>query len=150
MSTPSEREEMRKRANEIIEEASGGNKSAAEYLYMMAVAARVTDDVFDEFDQVDQKDVENLVEILFIKLPFNTFFQEHRDTLLSQHLLIWNTWINSNFLMNGDETDQIYAHVYRETFNELSSVVALITQGYEAMERLRAKSYFAFKKKLGE
>jgi len=141
---------MTLKANDIIEEACNGNEDAKEYLYMMCFFARTTDDIFDEFENVSQIDIQDLIQILFVRLPLNRFYQKHRDFLLSQHLLIWNTWTTSNVLQNGDETDKLYAHVLRETFNELASVVSLLTHGYSKMEEIKFKSYFSFKKKLGE
>lgn len=141
---------MTSSANKLIEEACNGDESAKEYLYMMCFFARTTDDIFDEFENVSRTDIEKLIEILFVRLPLNFFYKKHQEFLLSQHLLIWNTWTMSNLLQNGDETDQIYAHVLREIFNELASTVSLLTHGYSKMEEIKLKSYFSFKKKLGE
>jgi hypothetical protein len=63
---------------------------------------------------------------------------------------MWNAWMAANAADQGDETDQIYAHVWRDTHHELIPIVALLTQGYDKMKELSSLIRTTFKNKLGE
>ena len=83
-------------------------------------------------------------------MPYNPFFQKHRDTLQSQHVSMYNAWMAANKWADGDETDQIYSHVWRDSIHEVIPLVALLTQGPDKMENVSLKVRTLFKKKLGE
>ena len=124
MSTDKERQLNDLKVDFIIKEAAGNNKSAFEYLHLMAASARIADDIKDEPEKLDAKKLMQLVEYLFISIPGNQFFQKHQDMLFAQHIVLWNAWEASNSLEKGDETDRIYAHVLRDYINELLPLVA--------------------------
>jgi hypothetical protein len=98
MSTLEERKENDLKAAFIIQKAAGDNKEAKEYLEMLSVCARIVDDIFDEFESVTQQHLLTLVEIFFIRMPANYFYQQHKDQLFSQHVTMWNAWEISNVL----------------------------------------------------
>jgi len=150
MSTVEERVENEQKLSFILELASGSDVEAFEYLKALAYCARIADDIFDEFTNLTQNNFLTLIELLFIKIPSNKFYLKHQDFLFSQHLAMWNAWEASNFLQEGDETDQIYAHVLRDYINEILPLVALLTQGHDKMKEVNATMRFLFKKKLGE
>ena len=75
---------------------------------------------------------------------------KHRDTLTSQHVTMHNAWLSANLWGEGDETDQIYAHVWRDYHQEVVPLVALLTQGPSKMQEVSFKMRQMFKKKLGE
>jgi hypothetical protein len=56
----------------------------------------------------------------------------------------------ANLWGEGDETDQIYAHVWRDYHQEVVPLVALLTQGPSKMQEVSFKMRQMFKKKLGE
>ena len=130
MSTDKEREVLNIKSRKMIELASGDDPHAAHYLWMLARITRVLDDVFDN-DQVITR-------------------EEHQDVLLSQHLSMFNAWMAANVAEKGDDTDQIYAHVWRDTLHEVIPIVALLTQGYNAMPPISLEVRKLFKKQLGE
>ena len=56
----------------------------------------------------------------------------------------------ANLWDKGDETDKVYAHVWRDFFHEIWPVVALLTQGPPKMNEVSLKIRKLFKKQLGE
>ena len=150
MTTPKEREVYEKATREIIKEASGNNLIAFDYLWQLACTSRTVDDIFDADQEVSREQLIDAFKWLFIELPSNPFFQAHRDTLHSQHLSMWNAWIAANEWEKGDETEQIYGHVWRDPHHEVFPIVALITQGPKKMEEVSLKIRQLFKKHLGE
>ena len=63
---------------------------------------------------------------------------------------MWNAWMASNYLSDGDETDQLYAHVLRDACNELLPIVAMLTGGPAHMKIISAEIRTLFKKQIGE
>ena len=150
MTTQKEREIIDEKAKKIIELAAGGDANAAQYLWMLARITRVLDDVFDNDQVITREEHLEVLEYLFVRLPTNPFFIRHQDVLLSQHLSMFNAWMAANVAEKGDETDQIYAHVWRDTLHEVVPIVALLTQGYDAMPPISQEIRTLFKKQLGE
>ena len=150
MSTPEQRVVADKLSDEIITMAAGDNKSAEEYLNMIARITRVWDDLYDEDHPVTRKQLLEIIEYLFVKLPVNGFFNQHREILLSQHISAYNAWDGSNKWLDGDETEQMYAHVWPDTINEILPIVALLTQNYKQMEQVSDHMRKIFKAKLGD
>ncbi len=150
MSTKEEREVLDKKAAKMIELASGNNTDAAQYLYMLSRITRVLDDVFDNDQVITREEHLEVLEYLFVRLPTNPFFIRHQDVLLSQHLSMFNAWMAANIAEKGDDTDQIYAHVWRDTIHEIIPIIALLTQGYDAMPPISLEVRKLFKKQLGE
>ena len=150
MTTQKEREIIDEKAKKIIELAAGGDANAAQYLWMLARITRVLDDVFDNDQVITREEHLEVLEYLFVRLPTNPFFIRHQDVLLSQHLSMFNAWMAANVAEKGDDTDQIYAHVWRDTLHEVIPIVALLTQGYDAMPPISQEVRKLFKKQLGE
>lgn len=150
MTTAQERERIQQQTYDIINKAAGKDQAAAEYLWMVARITRVMDDVYDQDQDVTRDDLLEIFDYLLIKLPTNTFFNQHRSTLLSQHISMWNAWMAANLREDGDETDRIYAHVWRDTHHEVVPIVALLTQGYKQMHYISEYIRTKFKNKLGE
>jgi len=117
---------------------------------MLARITRVLDDVFDNDQVITREEHLEVLEYLFVRLPTNPFFIRHQDVLLSQHLSMFNAWMAANVAEKGDDTDQIYAHVWRDTLHEVIPIVALLTQGYDAMPPISQEVRKLFKKQLGE
>ena len=148
MSSTEERKENDLKVDFIIGQASGTDENAVEYLTLLSQALRTIDDIYDEVEIVTQNELLAVVEILFIKLPSNKFYQENRECLFSQHVSMWNAWEISNVLYRGDDLDRIYAHVLRDYVNEILPVVALITQGHAKMKEINSLIRPLFKKEL--
>ena len=150
MTTQKEREIIDEKAKKVIELAAGGDANAAQYLWMLARITRVLDDVFDNDQVITREEHLEVLEYLFVRLPTNPFFIRHQDVLLSQHLSMFNAWMAANVAEKGDDTAQIYAHVWRDTLHEVIPIVALLTQGYDAMPPISQEVRKLFKKQLGE
>ena len=150
MSTSEERKLNDEKIDFIIRLASGNNQDADLYLRLLAYCARICDDIADDFHLVDQNALLSLVENLFIKIPSNKFYKNHQDILFSQHITMWNAWEASNLLVEGDETQKIYAHVLRDYIIEILPLVALLTQGHNKMKEVNSLIRGLFCKKLGE
>ena len=150
MTTLKEREVLGKTTIDIISQAAGEDGFAFEYLWMWARMSRTLDDIFDADHEVTREELLEVFEYMFVKMPTNPFFNEYKDVLTSQHVSMYNAWMAANKRENGDETDQIYAHVWRDTHHEVIPIVALLTQGYRAMEKVSELIRTTFKNKLGE
>jgi hypothetical protein len=150
MSTPEERAINNQKVDYVQQVAAGEDRSALTYLQLIARCARIADDVKDQPESLSQLDLLTIIEILFVRLPSNSFYIQHQQALLSQHITIWNTWEASNVLAEGDQTDKIYAHVLRDYVNELLPLVALLTQGHDKMKEVNGLIRSLFKKELGE
>ena len=150
MSTCQERIENNQKVKFISELVAGENADALEYLTSLSAALRIIDDIFDEFHNVSMQQCCCLCELLFIKIPANTFYKEHQDLLFSQHVSMWNAWEASNVLSQGDEVDKLYAHVLRDYANEVLPLVALLTQGHDKMKEANGMIRSLFKKQIGE
>ena len=150
MSTQQEREELHSKWLDLITETAGGNQDAAQYLYTLGMIVRIIDDVYDEDQPVTKDDLMITFERLFIELPNNKFYREYEYILLSQHISMWNAWKSANSHEHGDMTDQIYAHVWRDNYIEVYPIVAMLTQGHAAMDRISEQVRSIYKKKLGQ
>ena len=150
MTTQKERDVYELATKAIIEEASGKNPFASSYLWELACISRTVDDIYDQDQEVSRTQLLRLTRWFFVELPFNPFFREYRDVLESQHVAMWNAWMAANTWEKGDETDQIYGHVWRDTHHEVFAIVAMLTQGPTKMEEVSSKIRTLFKKKLGE
>ena len=150
MTTPKERELYEIATRAIIDEAAGKNIFAANYLWKLACISRTVDDIYDADQEVSREQLLELTEWFFVELPFNPFFREYRDLLESQHIAMWNAWMAANTWEKGDDTDQIYGHVWRDTHHEVFAVVAMLTQGPAKMKEVSSKIRSLFKKELGE
>jgi hypothetical protein len=62
---------------------------------------------------------------------------------------MYNAWMAANKAESGDNTDKVYAHVWRDTCNELVPIVTLLTQGFDQMTLVSEKMRPLFKKTLG-
>jgi|TARA_R100001082_G_scaffold62913_1_gene35276 hypothetical protein len=150
MTTQQEREIFSERTEEIIREAAGKNKFAYQYLNKLMNITRIIDDMYDNDQTVTASDILGSLEFIVLELPYNPFFMKHRDSLTSQHVSMYNAWMAANIWGQGDETDKIYAHVWRDTHHEVVPLVALLTQGPEKMRYVSMKIRQLFKKHLGE
>tara|TARA_B100000902_G_scaffold152930_1_gene149448 strand:- start:2350 stop:2802 length:453 start_codon:yes stop_codon:yes gene_type:complete len=150
MTTLEERKELGKKTLEIISKAAGNDGFALDYLWMWARMSRTLDDIFDADQVVTREELLEIFEYMFVKMPTNPFFTEYRETLLSQHVSMYNAWMAANAWEQGDEVDQIYAHVWRDAHHEVVPIVALLTQGHEKMKEVSDLIRKTFKKKLGD
>ena len=150
MTTQEERTAYEEATHAIIKEAAGKNMAAAHYLWNLACISRTIDDIYDQDQEVTREQMLEAVEYLLIEMPFNPFFVQHRDTLQSQHVSMYNAWMAANLWERGDETEQIYAHVWRDLFQEILPLAALLTQGTKKMNEVSLKIRQLFKKQLGE
>ena len=150
MTTKKERETIQQKSLDIIKDAAGDNQWARAYLWMLARITRTLDDLYDNDQHVSREELLEVLDYLFIKLPTNPFYVAHQDVLVSQHLSMWNAWMAANQAESGDELDQIYAHVWRDTHQEVIPIVALLTQGHDQMNIVSNKVLALFKKQLGQ
>jgi hypothetical protein len=124
--------------------AAGNNQDALNYLLQIGYCCRIIDNVYDQDRRYEIQDLLDVFELLFTRIPSNPFYQENIKTLQPFQNLGWCAWQQANRLCTGTPTERIYAHVYRGLVGELYPVVALLTQGYDAMIEIRefTESYF--------
>jgi hypothetical protein len=124
---------------EAVALASNGNQDAWNYLFIIAKALRIIDDLVDEPEKVTVDDKYKLAELLLVALPSNPFFASYRQMLVPLHLTSVNAWIDSNDWMEKDKTRKNYALVIRDQITELVMLVAYLTGGNEHMRRISLK-----------
>ena len=134
MTTQKERDVYEEATLLIIAEAAGENYAARDYLWKLACVSRTVDDIYDQDQELTRERLLRVVEYLFVEMPYNPFFQQYRDTLESEHVSMYNAWMAANHWADGDETDQIYSHVWRDSIHEVVPIVALLTQGQDKMD----------------
>jgi len=129
---------------EYAMKAAGTNQDAFLYLVQIGYCARVIDNVLDGDKEVTVADLMDAFEVLCSRIPTNPFYVENIREVQPLQTLAWEGWKQSNELVKGSQTDKIYAHVYRDIILELYPIVALLTQGYNAMIEVRneMKEYF--------
>ena len=119
------------------EQAAGKDKNAFEYLLQMAYCIRTIDDFYDKDQPVGHQDILDVFKLLFSVIPSNAFYQDNIKTLQPFVSNSWEAWERANELCTLTSTDRIYAHVYREQIIGIYELVALITQGYEKMVKVK-------------
>ena len=119
------------------EQAAGKDKNAFEYLLQMAYCIRTIDDFYDKDQPVGHQDILDVFKLLFSVIPSNAFYQDNIKTLQPFVSNSWEAWERANELCTLTCTDRIYAHVYREQIIGIYELVALITQGYEKMVKVK-------------
>ena len=67
-----------KKVAEAVALASNGNQDAWNYLFIIAKALRIIDDLVDEPEKVTVEDKYKLADLLLVALPSNSFFVAHR------------------------------------------------------------------------
>jgi hypothetical protein len=127
------------KVNEAIRLASNGNTDAWNYLWIIARALRVIDDLVDEPEKVGVQQKYKLANLLLVDLPSNAFFDQHKPSLLAMHLTAINAWIDSNDWMEKDKTRKTYALVIRDQITELVMLVAYLTGGNQHMRNVSLK-----------
>lgn len=147
MSTPEEREENRRRVAEAISQASNGDAQASRYLWQVAQAARVLDDLVDADTPVPPERIIAVFQGLLIDVQRNGFFGRNREFLIGIHLVVMNAWLDANaWEKSADPTERIYAHVLRDLVSELLPATAYLTGGWDSCRALSLKVRKTFKK----
>lgn len=141
MSTPEERKGMDLNVDAIIPQCCNGNKHAEKYLHDMAWVNRIIDDLFDDDVKVGKEDIERVFYVLAIEIPTNPFFMQNFQSLMAQHVIIYNSWIDSNrWEFDTDQTKRMYAHVLKDYIGELLPLVAFLTGGTNLMRTISLKA----------
>ena len=149
MSTAEQRKEMNEKIAKIIPLACNGNKQAEAYLYDMGYVNRIIDDLYDGDVQVNRTDIEKAFFTIAVKVPTNIFFVSNFQALMAQHVVIFNSWMDSNvFEKSGDELKKFYAHVLKDYIGELIPLVAFLTGGVTNMRNISLVSRETFMKEL--
>ena len=53
--------------------------------------------------------------MLAIEIPTNPFFVQNYQAFMGQHIIIYNSWMDSNkWEFDKDKTKQMYAHVLKD------------------------------------
>ena len=136
MGTVEERRRNDEKVAEVIALAANGNKDAENYLADFAYACRVFDDLIDKDHEVTDKQIYKAFFILMAGLWMNPFFRRNFLTLISVHIVSINTFIDSNKWEKESGTKSLYAHVIKDSVDELFGVVAFLTGGYHHMRKV--------------
>jgi len=117
--------------------AAGNNKDAFNYLIQQGYCIRIFDNLYDQDYPPTKEELLDVIKLLFSVIPSNPFYQKHIQSLQPAVSMAWEAWEEANKLCKLTCTDRIYAHVFRDQFNYINELVALLTQGYEKMVEVR-------------
>lgn len=130
MSTPTERTANNSSLVDVIALAAKRDDQAAQYLSQIAFAARIIDDLYDRDHPVAADQISRLAQILLVDIHRQPFFQKHRDFLTGCQQIALNAWFDANELeAHPTPLKMVYAHVLRDTINELAPAVAYLVDG---------------------
>lgn len=149
MSTPQEREqrpEEERLAYEAIHLAARGNVAAEQYLRLIALAARMIDDLEDA--DRGAVDVGRLAHLLLVELPRNPFFCAHASCLVGLHDMALNAWQDATEIERTQTTPA--SRVWADLINEVAVVVAGLTGGYDYRRQVSIRIREALYSTIGE
>jgi hypothetical protein len=126
MSDASEREKNQEAVREAIALACQDNAAAANYLTLIAHAARLLDDLED--GDAGPVDVGYVAFLLLVALPRNPFFAQHAASLIPLHDLAVNAWQDSNQM--DPDSRLVATRYWSDQINEIACVVAGLVGGY--------------------
>lgn len=149
MSTPAERLANDTAVKAAIEAAANNDGFAQRYLWQIAAAARVLDDLVDGDKPVPAHKTVEVFQGLLIDLQRNPFFLRNRDFLTGLHVVALNAWLDANeWEQSANRTEQLYAHVLRDLISELLPAVAYLTGGWAHCRAHSLDFRQAFKKEI--
>lgn len=108
-----------------------GNADAARLIRDMANLARMADDLVDEGEN-PQGRLSQILELALLNLPANPFFIRHHATLAGVVMEMLAYWrLGDAFRTSGNERQEMFGFVYRESCDRLPVVVAGIIGGVD-------------------
>lgn len=147
MSTVSERRMMDDKIDRIMPVAANGNKNAERYLRDIAFIARKIDDLYDKDTEVGQEEIERLFYLLLIDLPTNPFYLANFQALITQHIVIYNAWMDANSWEHEEDLSKLRASmIMRDYVGEIIPLVAFLTGGSKSMREISLTSRELFLK----
>lgn len=97
----------------------------------MANLARMADDLVDEGNN-PQGRLSQILELALLNLPANPFFIRHHATLAGVVMEMLAYWrLGDAFRTSGNERQELFGFVYRESCDRLPVVVAGIIGGVD-------------------
>lgn len=151
MSTEEERAVNNDKITDIIVKTCLGNKAAERYLYDISFVSRVFDDLVDGDVVIDTANICRAFHILVVGMITNPFFMLNSHVLVGVHNIAFNGWMDAtNWEKTGDELKMKYAHVIRDSINEIVETVAFLVGGYGHMRSISMETRELFIKKGGK
>ena len=137
MGSDAERRSNDAKIAEAIALACRGNEDATSYLVELGFVSRVMDDLIDRDFAVPPENICRAFFWLLAGMWMNPFFRAHEKELVALHMASFNAWMDANkWEGSHDRLRRIYAHVMKDTIDEIIAVVAYLVGGYRHMREV--------------
>lgn len=104
-----------------------GDKSAVEYIDMMANIAHIWDDLIDKDNEVSDDEINKLFFDLLVRLPRNVFYRKHFEHMNSILVNAISNWLVATKLeREGGAYETSIAFILRSSYVDLITQAALI------------------------
>ncbi len=112
------------------------DESAVEFFKILGVSTELFDDLFDKDRELTEMQIFNLITSLWVDLPLNAFWNEHKYFLMPVLLMSINAWLDANKLEDGTETDKAYSYVFRNLTLQAIPMAVYVLHGKERMREV--------------
>jgi hypothetical protein len=128
---------------QLANEASCGNRAAADFLIAVCEAMHLWDDLIDKDKKIPDQTIHNVFTNLLCILPMNPFFQQFTTQLCSVMLIAVQNWHVATAAERNDTPDQNVpldvAFVLRSSYVDWVTMTATICGGVEHGRRIAIK-----------
>ena len=121
-----------------------GDPSAVEFIQILGMSTELFDDLVDRDKEISEAQIFSLIMSLWVKLPFNSFWNAHKGFLMPVLLMSINAWQDANVLEKGEGSDQVYAYVFRNLTLQVLPMVIFILHGEQRMRELSLEMHRFF------
>jgi hypothetical protein len=121
-----------------------GDPSAVDFIRILGLSTELFDDLVDRDRDVSNAQIFNLMISLWVKLPFNSFWNTHKGFLMPILLLAINAWQDANVLEKNTGNDKVYAYVLRNLTLQILPMVIFILHGEKRMRELSLEMHRFF------
>ena len=118
--------------------------SAVEFVRILGMSTELFDDLVDHDKDVSETQIFNLIISLWVKLPFNSFWNAHKGFLMPVLLMSINAWQDANVLEKNKGNDQVYAYVFRNLTLQVLPMIIFILYGEQRMRELSLEMHRFF------
>jgi len=107
--------------------------AAIQFFWLFSDTCELFDDLIDKDKPIEDEHVIRVLFNVLTVLPFNAFFEAHKQKLVPVIITGINAWLDANKLEKGGENDQVFSYVLRGWYMELLLFMISLTRGIEYM-----------------
>ena len=87
--------------------------AAIQFFWLFSDTCELFDDLIDKDKPIEDEHVIRVLFNVLTVLPFNPFFEAHKQKLVPVIITGINAWLDANKLEKGSENDQVFSYVLR-------------------------------------